>query len=503
MINKITLKSNYDVVIVGNGPVGATLANLLGKCGIDTLIIDREEGSYSLPRAVHFDDEVMRVFQTIDLGSEVAATLRVNPGMRFVDNAGKLLLDWPRPQEISSQGWHSSYRFHQPDLEKILRDGLKRYSSIEFKNLCEATDVNDLGDQVSVELKDRANGSTQTIFARYVVGCDGANSLVRRTIDDAMEDLGFSERWLVVDVLLNKDKPSLGDHSIQYCNPERSATYVRSPRNRRRWEFKVLDEETNEYITNHTQVWKLLENWLTEEEAEIERSAVYTFKSKIVKQWRKGRLMVAGDAAHVTPPFMGQGMCAGIRDVSNLGWKLAVCVQKGHDDLLLNSYAKERHPHVKAYIGTAVRLGGLINACATEEALQAAFKRDDGSTQMKSISPHLGSCLAAGNKEQSGRLFAQPQLRSGKYVDDQIGYACALFIDPLRFEIDLASLDIDVNNLRVITPDQAPDVIKYLDQLGTGAVLTRADRYIFGTANNVYELRDLLLGAPESPLQGG
>lgn len=494
------LKDTYDVVIVGFGPVGATLANLLGQCGIETLIIDREAAAYHLPRAVHFDDEVMRVFQTIGVGDEIAATLRVNPGMRFIDSDGRLLLDWPRPQEISVQGWHASYRCHQPDIERILRQGLERFPNVEVRTRCEASAVVDRGDCVYVDCNEIDSNTCKTVSAKYVVGCDGANSLVRKTIGDEMEDFGFNERWLVVDLLLNRDKPSLGDHSIQHCNPQRPATYVRGPGNRRRWEITVLEGEDSAEVAKPEVVWNLLKPWISEDEAELERTAVYTFNSKIVWKWRAGRLLVAGDAAHLTPPFMGQGMCAGIRDVANLGWKLALCVQGQADDSLLDTYATERHPHVKEYIQTAVRLGGLINTCGTEEALNAAFHSGKGSAQMESIAPRLGAGLTAGNTESSGKLFAQPRLMDGSLSDDRIGYAPVLYVDRTLFDaVDWPEAGIARKGLRVVSTADSDDLAQYLKGVGASAVLARPDRYIQGTATTASELLSLVEAAPCSP----
>lgn len=499
-----TLKDNYDVVIVGFGPVGATLANLLGKCGVNTLVIDREAAAYHLPRAVHFDDEVMRVFQTIGLGNEVVATLRVNPGMRFVDPEGTLLLDWPRPQEITAQGWHASYRCHQPDLERILRDGLNRFPNVDVRTRCEANAVVDEGEKVVIECTDLSDNSKIAVTAKYVVGCDGANSLIRKTIGPDMEDFGFNERWLVVDVLLKQDKPSLGDHSIQYCNPERPVTYVRGPGNRRRWEITVLDHENSEEIAQPAAVWNLLKPWISEDEAELERTAVYTFNSQIVWKWRGGRLMVAGDAAHLTPPFMGQGMCAGIRDVSNLGWKLALCVKNKADDALLDTYAIERHPHVKAYIQTAVRLGGLINTCGTEEALHAAFKTSTGPARMESITPRLGVGLAAGNTSATGKLFAQPRLNEGVMADDCSGYAPVLYVDRSKFNAtDWPEALIADKGLKVVSTSDSSDLEQYLSELDAAAVLARPDRYIQGTATSSAELIELVEATPCSPELAG
>ena len=298
---------------------------------------------------MHFDDEIMRVFQWIGITDALLPLVRINPGMRFVDRDGALLLDWPRPQVESTHAWHPSWRFHQPDLERVLRDAMRERTNVTLRTHCKVTGVSDAGDHALLTFENRRAGRTRQARALYVVGCDGARSLVRQAMATGMRDLGFHERWLVVDVLLKRDMPELGDHTVQYCNPARPATYVRSPGRRRRWEIAVLADETSDAISAQARVWDLLSRWLTPQDAELERAAVYSFHSLIAQDWRRGRLFIAGDAAHQTPPFMGQGMCAGIRDAANLAWKLAAAVHHGAGDTLLDSYGSERAPNMQAF----------------------------------------------------------------------------------------------------------------------------------------------------------
>ncbi len=493
--------TRFDVAIIGLGPTGATLANLLGLCGLSVLVLEREAAAYHLPRAVHFDDEVMRVFQTIGLADEITKIVRVNPGMRFVDPAGKLLLDWPRPQVVGPQGWHASYRFHQPDLEKILRAGLERFERVEVRSRTELTGAEDNGHSVTLRCQDLAKTEAYSLEARYLVGCDGARSTVRGLIGTEMEDLGFQERWLVIDTLLKRPKPELGDHTIQHCDPARPATYVRCPGNRRRWEITVREEETAEEIASNESVWKLLRPWLSPAGAEIERKAVYSFRSAVAKSWRDGRLLIAGDAAHLTPPFMGQGMCAGIRDAANLAWKLALCAKSLADDSLLDSYQSERLPHAKTYIETAMRLGGLINTCGTEEALRAAFPQGDGSARMESIAPPLGPGLTADRTQHRGRLFPQPLLSNGARLDDHCGYAPVLLASKSLL-MDCRALVEKATTLgiAVLSSDEEDKLRRALEKLETKSVLLRPDRYILGTAGDSSELTSLLSGLLPSPL---
>lgn len=474
----------FDIVIVGLGPVGATLANLLGLQGVSTLVLERESEAYHLPRAVHFDDEVMRVFQTIGLAEEVLPCTRVNPGMRFIDANGALLMDWPRPQEESPLGWHASYRFHQPDLERILREGLKRFACVRVQTRCDAFAFERDADGVTVSYEDLNTGSLRHARARYVVGCDGARSLVRRFMGASMDDLGFHERWLVVDVMLRRPKPELGDHTIQYCDPARPATYVRGPGDRRRWEIAVLGEEDSRAMVHPQKVWSLLAAWLAPDEAELERAAVYTFHSAVARLWRSGRLLLAGDAAHQTPPFMGQGMCSGIRDAANLAWKLAMVVDGRAGDGLLDTYQSERAPDARAYIETAVRLGGLINTCGTEAALSAAFRDADGVVRLRSRVPRLGPGIAIGRPDLAGSRAAQPRLGDGRRLDDAAGYAFALLASDRLWRSAGEDLRrrFEEAGIPVVTEVDCPDLATLLEEAAAPALLIRPDRYVVGAA---------------------
>jgi len=492
----------FDVIVVGLGPVGATLSNLLGKCGVRVLVLDREASAYHLPRAVHFDDEVMRVFQTINVGDAIAKTLRINPGMKFVDEKGSLLLDWPRPQEISSQGWNASYRFHQPDIEVILRSALEQYPHVTVRTCCEVLTIEDHNGVANLTYKDLQTSEVHQVSAKYVVGCDGGRSLVRGIMGVGMEDFGFNERWLVVDVLLKKEKPELGDYTIQYCNPGRPATYARGPGIRRRWEITIKNNEASEEVIKDEAVWKFLKPWINQSDANLERAAVYTFNSAVVKEWRKGRLLVAGDAAHLTPPFMGQGMCAGIRDVSNLAWKLALCVQGNASETLLDSYGIERYPHAKEYILTAVRLGRLINTCGTEEALKTALQPSNSSARMTSISPSLGKVLAAGDALPAGRLFPQPKMSNDSLSDDLNGYRFVLFIDQSIISLSDSQRNLLTHrSIQIVDTSQSNDLKGYLSDFDAKAILVRPDRYILGRANSLTQLQLLVEQSISSPPQ--
>ena len=479
-----------DVAVIGCGPVGAMLANLLGMQGVRTLVLEREASIYHLPRACHFDDEVMRLFQTVGLAERMAELVHVSPGMRFVDDQERLLLDWSRPTEIGSQGWNVSYRFHQPELEGVLRAGLERFDCVSVELRTEVFALEQDDDAVTIRYENLASGALHAGRVRYVVGCDGARSLVRRMIGAPMEDLGFHERWLVVDAILKRPRPDLGDYSLQFCSTTRPATYVRGTGDRRRWEITLLPGEDAAAITKPERIYELLQRWVGPDDVDLERAAVYTFHSALAQKWRHGRLLIAGDSAHLTPPFLGQGMCAGMRDVGNLAWKLARVLAGQSGDDLLNSYQTERSPHVREYIELAVRLGGLINTKAREAALPSAASGEP--VRMKSIKPLLGPGLAPGWNGPARSIAPQPRNADGARLDDRVGYRFTAVLRP-----DFAASLPETTRTRlserdiVMVADDAPEHLSWLDQHGAAGVLIRPDRYVLGAARSAPELEAL------------
>lgn len=450
------------------------------------LIIEREADIYPLPRAVHFDDEVMRVFQTIGISGQLKEHTLVNPGMKFLDADGGLIADWPRPVQITANGWNASYRFHQPDLERLLRKRMLERSGGHVMLNHELSSVEQNDGIALLSVVDRATGKQKNLSAKFVIGCDGANSLVRDMIGGGMTDLGFQERWLVIDVLLKRERPDLGDFTVQHCDPNRPMTYCRNPGGRRRWEIALRNDEIESDVTNHGHIWSLLEKWITPEDGEIERSAVYTFRSKVANRWRLGSALIAGDAAHMTPPFLGQGMCMGIRDATNLAWKLAEVILNNVDDALLDTYQAEQAPQALLYVETAIKLGRLIHSLDREGALTLTNQMHTGAATLRSIAPKLGKSQvmivkSASAEDLTGRPAAQLVIgQKAVPSDDIVGFKHLL--------LSKHSLKVDENKCVVFVSDKYPEINSVLTASGSDLVWIRPDRYVGAVVSTIDEL---------------
>ena len=466
---------DFDIVIVGLGPTGGTLANLLAMNNVSVLILEKEANIYNLPRAVHFDDEIMRVFQTIGITKSLSKKLIINKGTKFIDDNGELLLDWPRPKKITENGWYPSYRFHQPDLERSLRHNLKKYKNVTIVQNAEVYKTINKKDYVEVNYKNTKTNKIHSFKSKYLIGCDGANSFLRNEINSEMEHLGFEQRWAVIDVILKRKKMSLPDRTIQYCSQSRPATYCRNVGRRRRWEIALKDDECADTFFENKTLWKFLSRWIIPNEAKIERKTIYTFQSAIAKQWRKGRIFLVGDAAHLTPPFMGQGMCVGIRDASNLAWKITMCCNKGHNEKLLDTYQSERSSNVRDYIKTAMKMGELLNSIGGSDVSDTVFIQPDGSIKMNTIKPKLGKGLGISKDPNRGKIFPSLKNEFGKDID--FLYSS----EPIL----ITNRKIDKNNFNIKIFDNIdiPKIDMILKKFKCDALILRPDRFIFASTN--------------------
>lgn len=359
-----------DVLVVGRGPVGAVLAILLGQLGWRVTVLEARPEPYLLPRATSFDGETARLLAVTGIGADLHRITEPATGYQWRTASGQVLLDIAFSRR-GRYGWPDANTMHQPALEQLLAE---RASAIPTIRTClghRVVDIVEGADRVTA-VTENGDGRRNTFDARWLVGCDGANSFVRDRIGVAVTDLGFSYEWLLCDLTLHEPRDFVPTN-VQLCDPARPTTMVGSGPGRRRWEFMRLPEETATELDTPGAAWRLLApHGVTPDTATLLRSAVYRFRAMWADQWRMGRVFLAGDAAHLMPPFAGQGMCSGIRDVSNLAWKLDLVMSGRAGEPLLDTYTLERRTQTKASILASVKLGRVI--CVTDP--DAAASRD-------------------------------------------------------------------------------------------------------------------------------
>jgi len=375
------------VIVVGAGPAGCTAALLLADFGIPVTLLERHTQPHPLPRAVHLDDEVTRTLDRIGVAEGFLARSRPGSGLRLLDARHRVMAEFTRDHQPGQHGFPQANMFHQPDLEELMLARIQRHPLIDFRRGAEVCGLDD--DDASgpagaapVRVHARIGGETQTFTGPVVLGCDGANSTIRQLAGITMDDLGFTERWLVIDIRVPTGLDTW-DGVEQICDPARAATFMQVTGDRYRWEFRLRDGEDEAGLITPAALGQLLRPWTGRDDLDglqIIRSATYTFRAQMASRFRRGRIFLLGDAAHLTPPFIGQGLAGGLRDADNLAWKLA-CVLTGRaGENLLDTYDSERRPHATALVKKAVRIGwamtgGQDQAAAVRRIALAAAVR--------------------------------------------------------------------------------------------------------------------------------
>jgi 3-(3-hydroxy-phenyl)propionate hydroxylase len=515
-----------DVLIAGCGPVGATLGNLLAREGLSVEIVERAALVYPKPRAITLDHEGLRIFQWCGVGDAIDALSAPHPGTDYVGADGRLIKRFDPEPPPYPLGWRPNVVFLQPEMETTLRAALGPPARVRLRTATEMTAFTQDADGVRATLRG-PDGDVSTVAARWLVACDGAGSPTRKALDIAVEDLDFDEWWIVLDAFVDPDI-DVPPKARQYCRPSRPGTFIPGPRDVRRWEIKILPGEDPRTFEDEANVRAVLATFVDVSKLRIWRSAVYRFHALVAREWRRGRVLLAGDAVHQTPPFMGQGLCAGLRDAGNLFWKLAAVIRDGAPATLLDTYAVERRPHVREVIARTKTLGLVIGELDPERARARDDRMADelasGRAEVirQRFIPGLADGLVArtadgGLAPGAGELFVQPTVVDaqgrGTRLDDRLGARFAVVtIDPMLPEAlapaSLALLDAIGGRIAVIGTYAAsagsgalPEGVlvetatlfrDWCTAHGCTAVVVRPDRYVFGVASSADAVDALL-----------
>lgn len=510
-----------DVVIVGNGPIGATLSVLLAQQGRRVTVLERRPRPYRLPRATSFDGETARLLAGTGIGPELGRVTVPANGYQWQTASGQVLLDIAF-STAGPYGWPDASTMHQPALEELLAARAAALPGVTVLRGHEVVRIAEGAERVEVTATDD-DGATHVVTARWVVGCDGANSFVRDHLDVPVTDLGFSYEWLLCDVELHEPRAFVPTN-VQLCDPARPTTLVGSGPGRRRWEFMRLPGESAAELNRPETAWKLLAPFgVTPATATLLRSTTYIFQARWADRWRSGRVLLAGDAAHLMPPFAGQGMCSGIRDVVNLAWKLDLTLRGLADDSVLDSYEEERRAHVRESILASVQLGRVIcvtdpAAAAERDATVLAGRRGRGPAHPEPAKPLTGGLLhrrpgATAPEPPAGAVVPQGRVRAGGRTglfDEVVGRGFVLLcagdahtaLDEARLAF-LAGLRTHVVPLLpsgtesggpgeqgVVDVDDV--YLPYLARLSATSLLVRPDCHVFGAADGPAGLRELV-----------
>ncbi|MEM9607861.1 MAG: bifunctional 3-(3-hydroxy-phenyl)propionate/3-hydroxycinnamic acid hydroxylase [Actinomycetota bacterium] len=469
-----------DVLVVGGGPVGVTAALLLAQRGFSVRVLERATEIYDLPRAIVMDDEIQRVFQGAGLTDQLRKITTPLRGAEFVTVEGDRIVGVELPADaVWPLGHPPTTTYYQPELEAFLRASAQAVG-VELCLGAEVGAVSQRVDGVEVEVRG-GDGTVTTHAAAWLVAADGASSSVRKQLGVPFVDQGYDQDWLVLDVRLTRPVPALPEFVQQICDPARPTTFVVGHADYRRWEFQLQPGETREEMVRPERVWELLRRWLTPRDAELIRAVVYRFHATVADRMRDRRVFLAGDAAHQMPPFLGQGLCSGIRDAANLAWKLDLVARGLAGERVLDSYGDERIPHAAGVVAHAVDTGKLIDQLSGHGDGDAGLESGYGGGRPF---PYLEHGLLHGDHPSVGRQLLQPDV-DGVPLDDLLGPGFALVVDDEATAAGVAP-DWDGRGRIVTVP---VGTIETTLPPG-GAVIVRPDRYVAAVAESDAELVD-------------
>lgn len=517
-------------MIVGYGPVGATLALLLARGGLKVAVVDQSLEVFPKPRAIGADHEFMRAMQFCGVADEVGAAIFPYQGSVYLGVDGEPIRVFDGAKPPFALAWPFVFSFVQPEIDGILRAKAASTPNIETFLGWRLTSLDAARGSILIESCACESPKTKALKGRYVLACDGASSTARRMLDIELEDLNFDQMWLVVDALLERPV-ELPKTNIQYCNPYRPATFVIGPRNLRRWEIKVRPEETAEHFESMTNVESVLSNYVDTSALKLWRAAVYRFHALVARTWRTNRVFLVGDAAHQTPPFLGQGLCTGIRDAMNLAWKILLVEQGKIDAQVLGTYEAERRPHSKTVIEAAKELGLIVGqtdeaeALARDERLREIMAAGTDVRQRLRLIPPLSEGVIGRDDNGApsscaGDLFIQPMVNgegAPQRFDDLVGMDFVILTTTTELQAAVDRENIEfwrlIGGRRIVIGakksaivcsgdvenyNETSDVFaSWMAERACEAVIVRPDRYVYAVANTARELNSALASLRE------
>ncbi len=496
------MNHDYDVAIIGLGPVGSFAALLLEKRGLKVLAIDKDKEIYSLPRAVSISDQGLRMAQEVDIdeiyidnSSEVGGAGFVDENLNFIGEAINL------KGFTTPNGWAPMRLFHQPYTDKEIRKKIQE-TSINTLLHHELLNVKNREKDVLFTIKNLGDSTEVECTSKYLIGADGGSSSLRKLLKISQEDLHYNRDWVIVDVELTVPN-RLEDKAIQVCDPERIGTFIPAHLPFRRWEFIIYEDEDKNDFNDDKKIQGLISSWLNPNEYKIIRKAIYQFHSVLAHDFRKGNCFLMGDAAHQNPPFMGEGMMSGYRDAFNLAWKISYVLNNGFSDVLLDSYQEERRPHAKFVVENSAGIGELMEAYAQASDPNEVPKELVAKGYGSFVLPNLDEGLFYGGKAldslAAGQLFPQIVV----YEDGEISERKdCLFGDGFtlisQHEISISDSHRDFLNklncnyliLDKEIIDSNPWVNGFLELGNT--FIVRPDKYIYGCSGNDVSLEQII-----------
>jgi 3-(3-hydroxy-phenyl)propionate hydroxylase len=492
----VSTTETYDVAVIGYGPTGATAANLLGQMGLKVLVIERDPDVYSRARAISTDEEVMRVWQSVGLADRLQQEMLPDRPLNFVDADGVPFIDL----NITSRGsGHPPQQFlYQPAVDRVLREGVERFANVEVLLEYECLRALPKGDEVELMLADLRSDTFKRLHASYVIAADGGSSPTRGQLGVGYSGRTYTERWVVIDTKVLKEWDA-HDRLRFHCNPTRPTVDCPTPLGHHRWEYPARTDEDEQNLLRESEIWKVLgARGITPEHVEILRAVIYSHHVRVADRWRVGRVFLAGDAAHAMPPWIGQGMSAGVRDVANLCWKLAAVLRRQAPDSLLDSYQAERKPHVTEVTRRACFVGRMI----TERDRVIAAVRNHAFralTRVPGVNAGLLKLTWIPDARYKDGFFASGHRAVGwqipqSWVKDDTGA-------PVRLDDILAGqwsilhtgtppagadtwTELGVPTIRITEPT----LIRWLQRKNAAAVVVRPDGFIYAAARSGHSL---------------